>query len=46
MSGAPIIEGQFNIDYFNQSYIATLFEKSGKEFNKAIEQHLQAALST
>lgn len=39
MSGAPIIEGQFNIDYFNQSYIATLFEKSGKEFNKAIEQH-------
>ena len=25
MSGAPIIEGQFNIDYFNQSYICLLY---------------------
>ncbi len=45
MSGAPIIEGQFNIDYFNQSYIATLFEV-GQRVQQGDRTALYAALST
>lgn len=39
LSGSPIVAGQFNLEYFNQSYIATLFEKSGDEFNREIESY-------
>lgn len=39
MSGSPIIAGQFRLDYFNQSYIAKLFEKSGDEFNRELETY-------
>jgi ABC-type lipoprotein export system ATPase subunit len=38
MSEVPIVAEQFKIDYFNQSYITTLFEKSGEDFNKEIER--------
>lgn len=39
MSDSPIIAGQFRLDYFNQSYIAKLFEKSGDEFNRELETY-------
>lgn len=39
MSDSPIIAGQFRLDYFNQSYIAKLFEKSGDEFNRELEAY-------
>lgn len=45
MSGTRIPIGQFGIDYFNQSYIATLFEKTGKDFNDAVEKHFEAAFA-
>ena len=45
MSGTRIPVGQFGIDYFNQSYIATLFEKTGKDFNDAVEKHFEAAFA-
>lgn len=39
MSDSPIIAGQFRLDYFNQSYIAKLFEKSGDDFNRELETY-------
>lgn len=39
MSGSPIAAGQFRLNYFNQSYIAKLFEKSGDEFNRELETY-------
>ena len=43
LSGVPISQGQFGFDYFNQSYIANIFEKTGKDFNEAIEKYFASA---
>ncbi|WP_172136442.1 hypothetical protein [Adlercreutzia sp. ZJ473] len=45
MSESPIHVGQFGFDYFNQSYIANLFEKTGKDFNDAVENRFTAAFA-
>ncbi len=45
MSGSPIAAGQFSLDYFNQSYIAKLFEKNGNEFNRQIESYFKEPFS-
>lgn len=45
MSGSAIIPGQFRVDYFNQSYIASLFNKTGNEFNKEIESYFSEPFS-
>lgn len=45
MSGSPIVAGQFNLEYFNQSYIAKLFEKSGDEFNRELESYFKEPFS-
>lgn len=39
MSGSSINPGQFRFDYYNQSYIAKLFEKHGNEFNVELESY-------
>lgn len=39
MSGCAIEQGQFHFDYYNQSYIASLFDKTGDDFNYAIERY-------
>lgn len=43
MSENPINPGQFRFDYYNQSYIAKLFEKHGSEFNKELETYFASA---
>lgn len=45
MSGSAIVPGQFRVDYFNQSYIASLFNKTGDEFNKEIESYFSEPFS-
>lgn len=45
MSGSPIVPGQFSLDYFNQSYIASLFSKTGDDFNKEIESYFSEPFS-
>lgn len=43
MSGTSINPGQFHFDYYNQSYIAKLFEKHGDEFNVELEHYFASA---
>ena len=43
MSGTSINPGQFHFDYYNQSYIAKLFEKHGEEFNAELEHYFASA---
>ncbi|WP_311397074.1 hypothetical protein [Lancefieldella parvula] len=43
MSGTDIPAEQFVFDYFNQNYIASLFNKSGKDFNDAVEKQFEEA---
>lgn len=43
MSGTIINPGQFRFDYYNQSYIAKLFEKQGDEFNAELEKYFSSA---
>lgn len=43
MSGSSINPGQFRFDYYNQSYIAKLFEKHGDEFNAELESYFASA---
>ena len=45
MRGMAIPDGTFNFDYFNQSYISALFQKTGSEFNKALEEYFGDAFS-
>lgn len=46
MSGSDIDTGQFHFDYFNQSYIAKLFEKQGAAFNAELESYFSAAFES
>ena len=45
MRGAAISDGAFSFDYFNQSYISMLFQKTGSEFNAALEEYFSDAFS-
>lgn len=45
MSGTDIPAGQFGFDYFNQNYISSLFDKTGNDFNDAVEKQFEAAFS-
>lgn len=46
MRGAAISDGAFSFDYFNQSYISMLFQKTGSEFNDALEEYFSDAFSS
>lgn len=46
MSGSDIDAGQFHFDYFNQSYIAKLFEKQGADFNTELESYFSTAFES
>lgn len=43
MSGIRIGPGQLSFDYYNQSYIAKLFQKHGEAFNNEIESYFRYA---
>lgn len=43
MSGSAIDPGQFHFDYFNQSYIAKLFQRHGDAFNAELESYFHSA---
>jgi len=43
MSGGTIDPGQFHFDYYNQSYIAKLFQKHGDAFNVELESYFRSA---
>ncbi len=45
MSGFDISSGQFRFDYYNQNYVASLFSKSGDEFNTEIEKYFSDTFS-
>lgn len=45
MGGTVLPEGAFRFDYYNQSYIASLFDKDGEEFNDAVEDYFKDAFS-
>ena len=43
MGGGTIDYGQFHFDYYDQSYIAKLFQKHGEDFNAELESYFQTA---
>lgn len=45
MSDSSISAGRFRVDYFNQSYVAGLFNKSGKAFNEELEAYFSEPFS-
>ena len=45
MSGSDIVSSSFKFEFFNQSYITSLFAKTGAAFNDALETYFESAFS-
>lgn len=45
MTGTSLPQGSFRFDYYDQSYISSLFDKDGDAFNDAIESYFESTFS-